>query len=398
MSIENGVSTGLSRVAGQTGAPAGKTKAAAGPGGFAALLQGVSTETLVGQDAPSLAATREARPDLADEDVRQPDADPALLAAAMVQPGIEPADATTVAAQERASVARAAAARAQLPRGDGPRDAEVQNREGKSVLPQAGDQGDQTAGAGLQPLLKQAAMTQRLAQQRQQAEVAGAQTAVREHRGEDVAARLGWQLTERLSSPASQAPQILLTGNPGEAGLRTSDRRQEKSERSGAAVDALALNSPLQPDSFRLDVPAAAPDAGLMTEMRVAEQVSHWAGRGGVQNAELQVDGLGEGPVRVSIALQGQEARVEFQADQAQTRQVLEDSMPHLRELLAREGLVLAGVSVGTSGSDGAAGRQAQEGRKCAREATVAVPELPAVARPAARGTALSGRSVDLFV
>ncbi len=398
MSIENGVSTGLSRVAGQTGAPAGKTKAAAGPGGFAALLQGVGTETLAGQDAPSLAATQEARPDLADEDVRQQDADPALLAAVMVQPGIEPADATTVAAQERASVARAAAARAQLPRGDGPRDAEVQNREGKSVLPQAGDQGDQTAGAGLQPLLKQAAMTQRLAQQRQQAEVAGAQTAVREHRGEDVAARLGWQLTERLSSPASQAPQILLTGNPGEAGLRTSDRRQEKSERRGAAVDALALNSPLQPDSFRLDVPAAAPDAGLMTEMRVAEQVSHWASRGGVQNAELQVDGLGEGPVRVSIALQGQEARVEFQADQAQTRQVLEDSMPHLRELLAREGLVLAGVSVGTSGSDGAAGRQAQEGRKGAREATVAVPELPAVARPAARGTALSGRSVDLFV
>lgn len=399
MSIENGVATGLSKVACQSGATSGKTKAVAGPAGFAALLQGVGSESLAVPDAQPPSGADDAGRDLAADDARPPDADPALLAAALVQPGIESAAATTAAAQERMSLARVASARAQLPRGDTPRDVDAQNSDGKGAVPQAGEQGDQAAGAGLQPLLKQAALTQRLAQQRQQqAEAAGTQGATREQRGEDVAARLGWQLTERLGSPATHGPQIMLAAVAGESGLRPVDRRQEKTERGGTAADAMAWNAPLQPDVVRLDVPAAAPDAGLMTEMRVAEQVSYWAGRGGVQNAELQVDGLGEGPVKVSIALQGQEARVEFRADQVQTRQVLEDSMPHLRELLAREGLVLAGVSVGTSGSDGAAGRQPQEGRKGARDVTVAVPELSAVARPATRGAVLSGRSVDLFV
>ncbi|MEQ1658445.1 MAG: flagellar hook-length control protein FliK, partial [Hylemonella sp.] len=153
-----------------------------------------------------------------------------------------------------------------------------------------------------------------------------------------------------------------------------------------------------QPDGARMDVPAVAPDGGLTTEMRVAEQVSYWIGRG-AQNAELEVVGLGEGPVKVSIELQGQEARVEFRADQAQTRQVLQDAMPHLRELLEREGLVLSGMSVGTSGSERGAGQSGQE-RQGGRQGPAGVPELPAVALAAAanRAAPLSGRSVDLFV
>ncbi|MDE2616453.1 MAG: flagellar hook-length control protein FliK [Burkholderiales bacterium] len=146
-----------------------------------------------------------------------------------------------------------------------------------------------------------------------------------------------------------------------------------------------------------MDVQAVAPDGGLTTEMRVAEQVSYWISRG-AQNAELEVDGLGEGPVKVSIEMQGQEARVEFRADQAQTRQVLQDSVPHLRELLEREGLMLSGMSVGSSGA-GAGQGQSSEDRPGSRQGRTILSELPVVARAAShRAAPLSGRSVDLFV
>lgn len=401
MSIENGVATGLSKVPGQASGGPGKAKAAAGPGGFAALLQDVGADVLSAKGKAAIADSGRTQQEPKVDDASQvpPGGDAASAAASMIQPNVEPT-VSEAATEERTCAVRAASARVQSSRGEMQAGADAAQDAGhaRPVLG-AGDP-DGQAAAELQPLLKQAALNQRMAQQRQQTDGATtAQAGARgQKRGEDVAARLGWQMTEHLNNPAANAPQIVLAGVAGESGLRSGERRHEKTERSVGTADAVAWNSSLPSDTPRLDVPAAAPDAGSMTEMRVAEQVSYWASRGGVQNAELQVDGLGEGPVKVSIALQGQEARVEFRADQAQTRQVLEDAMPHLRELLAREGLVLSGVSVGASGSDGAAGRQPQEGRKGARETTVAVPELQAVTQPATRGAALSGRSVDLFV
>jgi flagellar hook-length control protein FliK len=127
----------------------------------------------------------------------------------------------------------------------------------------------------------------------------------------------------------------------------------------------------------------------------VAEQVNYWIGRD-VQNAELKLDGMGEGSLKVNISLTGNEARVEFRTDQAQARQVLEGAVSHLKDLLGNEGLVLSSVLVGGSNSGAADSR---EGRPPAhsRQAAIAVPDVlahDAVARPAT----LSGRTVDLFV
>jgi len=129
--------------------------------------------------------------------------------------------------------------------------------------------------------------------------------------------------------------------------------------------------------------------------MMVAEQVNYWIGRD-VQNAELKLDGLGEGAVKVNISLIGNEARVEFRTDQADTRQVLEGAVSHLKDLLGSEGLILSSVSVGTSGSGGA---ESREGRphQPSRQAVVAVPQASA-ADAATRPARLSGRTVDLFV
>lgn len=139
----------------------------------------------------------------------------------------------------------------------------------------------------------------------------------------------------------------------------------------------------------------AEPTAAMSPEAMVAEQVNYWIGQD-VQNAELKLDGMGDSPVEVSISLQGNEARVEFRTDQLEARQVLEGAVSHLKDLLGNEGLVLSGVSVGSSGADGAASQEKRP-RQGERQASVAVP----LAQPAEAGVRpgrLSGQAVDLFV
>ncbi len=71
--------------------------------------------------------------------------------------------------------------------------------------------------------------------------------------------------------------------------------------------------------------------------------------------------------------------------------------MTHLRELLGNEGLVLSGMSVGSSGADNA-GTQERRERQDRRQATVAVPQAAAVDAPAARPSRTTAGAVDLFV
>lgn len=391
MSIENGVSTSAPKAtakaaqSGANGTGAGKAQAAE-PGGFASLLLNLGSETSPSDDA--LAATGE-------DPLATETADAAGSPVAGVLPVVGlPTPAAPAVLATAAAEASGASAKSRVADGLAAlRAGEVDDGQVLAkAVPQAGDAQGMDQAQDVQPLLRQAVLVQRMAQQRGQAAELAAQ-AVKEQRGEDMAARLGWQISE---PPAVGLAQGLLVAGTGETGLRPLERRADKSGLRTAEVGA--WSGPTQAEGARMDVPVVAPDGGLTTEMRVAEQVSYWIGRG-AQNAELEVEGLGEGPVKVSIELQGQEARVEFRADQAQTRQVLQDAMPHLRELLEREGLVLSGLSVGTSGADRGGNGQSSQGRQGARQGPAGGPELPVAALAAAnRGAPLSGRSVDLFV
>lgn len=210
----------------------------------------------------------------------------------------------------------------------------------------------------------------------------------------------------------AQPQQILAelqrdTGNPGlqqavavsglgDNGLRRAERVAEKSVFAAAGSSDVA-GAPIVTTTAREDGSSTLLDqAVVMTpEVAVAEQVSYWIGRD-VQNAELKLDGLGASPVEVSISLQGNEAQVAFRTDQAEARQVLEGAVSHLRELLGNEGLVLSGVSVGSSGAEGSAAQERQA-RPNARTAAVAVPQAQATEANVRAGR-VSGRAVDLFV
>ena len=204
-------------------------------------------------------------------------------------------------------------------------------------------------------------------------------------------------LAESRLAQSSALPQMTVAAGTGEPGVKQSERVTERlalKQIGGSEGGAWGHQALLE--AGRIDPPAATTGASALSpEMMVAEQVNYWIGRD-VQNAELKLDGLGEGAVKVNISLIGNEARVEFRTDQAETRQVLEGAVSHLKDLLGSEGLVLSSVSVGTSGSGGA---ESREGRphQPSRQAVVAVPQASA-ADAATRPARLSGRTVDLFV
>ena len=74
------------------------------------------------------------------------------------------------------------------------------------------------------------------------------------------------------------------------------------------------------------------------------EDMRFWL-QGKQQRAEVVLNKDGQ-PVRVQVALRGNEAHVSFLTDQAPTRELLDASLEQLREMLQAQGLELAGVSV----------------------------------------------------
>jgi flagellar hook-length control protein FliK len=116
----------------------------------------------------------------------------------------------------------------------------------------------------------------------------------------------------------------------------------------------------------RTEPVAAAPAINLPTPVNSPEfkaalgmQVSLLA-RDGVQHAQLHLNPAEMGPISVQIALDGSQAQVDFGADSAHTRHIIEAGLPELASALREAGLTLSGGGVsqharGQSHGDGAA-------------------------------------------
>lgn len=165
---------------------------------------------------------------------------------------------------------------------------------------------------------------------------------------------------------------------------------------AGAWSEGVSGPSPPDAGSFT-DATALADPNALGAEEQVAEQVAYWVNQK-TQNAELTLQRDGH-PVEVSVSLSGNEAHVSFRSDQQQTRELLDQSMAQLSDLLRSEGLVLSGMSVGTSahGSEGGSETGQQRPREGVRQAQV-VSAVPAGTTSLARGGGALDRAVDIFV
>ncbi|MFO1263867.1 MAG: flagellar hook-length control protein FliK [Rhodoferax sp.] len=157
-------------------------------------------------------------------------------------------------------------------------------------------------------------------------------------------------------------------------------------------TEVLSASSLASPES----VGVSAAEAAVPVDVAVAEKVAFWL-TNDVQNAELKLDGLGEQPVEVSIRLQGNEAHVAFRTDEAQARNALEQAGTALRDLLHREGLMLTGVSVGTTGTGDGQREPTRDGRTTGRKGSAEVVVGIEADRIRPPGVSV-GRSVDLFV
>ena len=93
--------------------------------------------------------------------------------------------------------------------------------------------------------------------------------------------------------------------------------------------------------AVNMPTPVSAPDFA----QTLGAQLSVLA-RDGVQQAELHLNPADMGPVSVHITMDGTQARIDFGADVAATRQVIEAGMPELASALADAGFTLAGGGV----------------------------------------------------
>lgn len=203
-----------------------------------------------------------------------------------------------------------------------------------------------------------------------------------------------------LGASDPTAPGALLTSAISDIFLRPAQRSGNKFSvlSAGAGIEGSWGHQALLAGD-RATASVALTSASVQSpESMVADTVSYWVTQG-VQNAELKLDGFGGEPVEVRISLKGDQAHIGFRTDQPEIRQMLEGAIGQLKDILKSEGLVLSGVSVGTSGHDGA-GAQEQRNRpslpQVGQASLMTTDQVPTPSQP--RVNLAVGRAVDLFV
>ncbi len=202
--------------------------------------------------------------------------------------------------------------------------------------------------------------------------------------------------TENQVSRTLGADQIAVQSSP-DKDLRQFERQMTRipAVPSGSSVDSF-FGSQIQYSGERVGLSQAASSVeAFQPEVYVAEQVNYWISRD-VQNAELRLKGFDDLPIDVHISMQGKDAQVDFRTDHAEIRDILRTAELHLKDMLAREGLILSGVSVGTSARD-EQGQTGQQQPNFSRQQAVVL-EDPAQMVGISRGASRSGGAIDVFV
>ncbi|MDP3084264.1 MAG: flagellar hook-length control protein FliK [Rubrivivax sp.] len=186
-----------------------------------------------------------------------------------------------------------------------------------------------------------------------------------EARSEGFAALLG------AAPAASAGAEALPTPSPTLALAAATAPGHAAATVTGVAAGALPVDA-------RVDARVDSPDfaAALGTQLSVLV-------KDGVQHARLHLNPAALGPISVQIALDGQTAQVHMVAEQALTRQALEQAMPALASALRESGLTLTGGGVFEQPRDPGQ-QQAQDGpgHNLAADAEPVAVALPSVRAP----------------
>ncbi|RKF19485.1 flagellar hook-length control protein FliK [Alginatibacterium sediminis] len=130
---------------------------------------------------------------------------------------------------------------------------------------------------------------------------------------------------------------------------QSSDGQQQASQQQSQQQQSGQLNSNLHPSSETKEqgqwLQRPIPANNMNSELN--ERVQYMAAKG-MQSAEIRLDpgDLGSLQIRLQITQEG--ASVQIQAQNPQTRELLEQTMPRLREMLSQQGIELNNGSVGS--------------------------------------------------
>jgi flagellar hook-length control protein FliK len=185
-----------------------------------------------------------------------------------------------------------------------------------------------------------------------------------------------WQAAnERVNAPA-EAPARIETPPIGALGAA-----QQTTSAARAAEPAATV-------TVSLPTPATAPEFA----QSLGVQVSVLA-RDGVQQAELHLNPADMGPISVQIALEGTQAQVNFGADSAATRQIIESGLPELAAALRDAGFTLSGGGVQGQARGRGEGGDSADGRGAGQNGSQSEAEVT----PRRVTTRVSAGGVDLY-
>jgi flagellar hook-length control protein FliK len=160
---------------------------------------------------------------------------------------------------------------------------------------------------------------------------------------------------------------------------------------SGAAALAATPDTiPTAATAVAIAAPVQTPDFAQELGLRLSVLA-----RDGVHEAELHLNPADMGPVSVQIVMDGTQARIDFGADVAATRQAIEAGLPELASALRDAGFTLAGGGVSQHAGGRRDGREDPERGTPDTRRAVAAPELQRVATAARRLVRAGG--VDTF-
>lgn len=110
---------------------------------------------------------------------------------------------------------------------------------------------------------------------------------------------------------------------------------------------ASQLNAGLAPAAAPTQATLTAPITSNVWPQQLGQQLVQISQRGGDQHVKMQLNPAELGPLSISLKFSEQGAQAHFLSASAQVRQVLEQSIPQLREALAEQGISLGDTSVG---------------------------------------------------
>lgn len=160
---------------------------------------------------------------------------------------------------------------------------------------------------------------------------------------------------------AAPAPMPATIGTAVAEGLALPDAANA-ADRAEPAPSAAPTPTPVTAPRVELSTAAAAQGAPLVMDTEPTAEGLHervvWMLDGGREEASLRLhpEELGSLEIRVRVD-DNKQATIQFQADNAQARQLIESSLARLRELLAADGLQLAHSEVGGGSQEQAQAR-----------------------------------------